>query len=114
MIHFLIKAGIAAASYAGTAHGFDASSGCGSHLYAPIGGPTKSFDLISAAGGGYRTYGVFLPSKYDQHKPMPLILAFHGKNQVAATFEKETQLSDDAVNSQMIAVFPQGHNVSSR
>ena len=71
----------------------------------------------SDAGGGQRTFRIYVPRSYIKGHPMPLILAFHGHGQAASTFESETQFSDPSVNNDSIVVYPQGlkvRNIPSR
>ncbi|KAG5931723.1 hypothetical protein E4U53_001641 [Claviceps sorghi] len=83
------------------------SKGCGTHH--DFAGTTREFSFDS--GGRSRTYRLHLPSKYDAHKPTPLLLAYHGKGKQVVVFEGETRFSDESVNPNMIAVYPVGVNV---
>lgn len=76
------------------------------------GAPSQLYSFNSDAGGGKRTYLLHLPKSYKHTEPNPLILAFHGKAQTAATFENETQFSSSDFNIDAIVVYPQGLDVS--
>ena len=75
------------------------------------GGPSQVHSIQSKAGGGERSYRIYLPQNYSVRQPAPLILAFHGKGQNTSTFESETQLSSSGFNNDIVVVYPQGIKV---
>lgn len=66
--------------------------------------------------GSERTYMYFLPEKYDQSKPNPLILSFHGASRTSEWQADLDQLTDPYFNTDHVVVYPQalqyGENVS--
>ena len=85
------------------------TAGCGkSHK---VDGRSREFDIPSS--GGNRTYRIHLPMSYNANVPAPLSVSYHGSTRTAADQETTSGLSDDSVNPNMIAVYPQGHHVSS-
>lgn len=75
------------------------------------GAPSQLFNFTSLFAGGERQYLLYLPASYKRTEPNPLILAFHGKTQTAATFENETQFSNPEFNDEAIVVYVQGLDV---
>ena len=71
-----------------------------------VDGVSKNFQL--STNGGTRTYRLHLPRSYDPNTPAPLVISFHGHGQDMVPQETLSQFSNDAVNPNMIAVFPQG------
>lgn len=67
--------------------------------------------IHAPTAGGTRNYLLSLPTGYNSSYPCPLILAFHGKGQDGAQFERESQLSDSAFNTMgALLAFPNGIN----
>ncbi|KAM0800406.1 Alpha/Beta hydrolase protein [Usnea florida] len=94
------------------AHGLSTlSPGCNITLNpeTPIpGGPSIPLTISVPTAGGLRTYLLSLPKDPTQ-SPSSLILAFHGKDQTAAQFETQTQLTHPAFRPRnSIIAFPQG------
>lgn len=88
------------------------STGCNS-VHPPLvipGEPSQAIRFLTAHGGK-RSFNLHIPAAYQAKEPVPLILAFHGKNQAPTTFENETQLSNPAFNDEAIVAFPQGVKV---
>lgn len=84
------------------------SAGCGkSHQYL---GETKEREFESQ--GRTRQYLIRLPSNYDVNKPLPLMIAYHGRGRDPWDFEGDTRFSDESVNPDMIVVYPRGVGVS--
>lgn len=54
--------------------------------------------------GVARTYRIRIPAGYDGRSAVPLILAFHGRNEKSTTFERYTRLS----SLPAVVVFPDG------
>ncbi|WP_237421467.1 PHB depolymerase family esterase [Gordonia sp. SID5947] len=57
-----------------------------------------------AVGGVRRTYRIHVPTTYTGRQPMPLVIAFHGRAERAATFERYTGLS----TLPALLVYPEG------
>lgn len=75
------------------------------------GGPSVPLAIHVPTAGGTRDYLLSLPTGYSSSCPTPLILAFHGKGQDGAQFERQTQLSDSAFNTMgAVLAFPNGIN----
>lgn len=80
------------------------TAGCGMpHV---VDGISKNFQV--STDGGNRTYRIRLPSNYDPNIPAPLIISYHGHGQDMVQQETLSQFSNDAINPNMIAVYPQG------
>lgn len=73
--------------------------------------PEESIGEIPS-GGTNRSYRIYIPSSYDSTTPTPLILSYHGATENARDQEKQSNFSNPFVNPDMIAVYPQGLNVS--
>ncbi|CAF9923462.1 MAG: hypothetical protein ALECFALPRED_002384 [Alectoria fallacina] len=74
------------------------------------GGESAPLTISVPSAGGLRTYLLSIPHN-PSRSPSPLILAFHGKDQTAAQFESQTQLTDPAFRlRKSIVAFPQGIN----
>ncbi|KAI0011098.1 carbohydrate esterase family 1 protein [Xylariaceae sp. FL0662B] len=88
---------VAAAAAVGT-------KGCGeSHSFTGI---THYHDLKSS--GRERKYSIHLPGDYDESKPYPLVLGFHGSSSVGFFFEVDSKLSEDRYSANKIMVYPDG------
>jgi len=75
------------------------------------GGPSVSLPIEAPTAGGSRSYLLNLPTGYSSSSPSPLILAFHGKGQDGAQFERETQLTHPEFNTiGAVLAFPNGIN----
>jgi poly(3-hydroxybutyrate) depolymerase len=87
--------------------GATGSAGCGqSAPHTP--GTTVEYQITSSNVD--RTFLLHLPSNYDANTAVPVIFSFHGHNEDAATQEKHSKFSDEDVNPNAIAVYPQGIN----
>ena len=71
-----------------------------------VDGVSKNLQL--STNGGTRTYRIHLPGSYDQNTPAPLVISYHGHGQDMVPQETLSQFSNDAINPNMIAVYPQG------
>ena len=71
-----------------------------------VDGVSKNYSLLT--NGGIRDYRLHLPSSYDPNTPAPLIISYHGHGQNMVEQETLSQFSNDAINPNMIAVYPQG------
>ena len=80
------------------------TAGCGTHH--TVDGVSRDFELSS--NGRNRTYRIHLPSSYDPNVPAPLVFSYHGHGQDMVKQETLSQFSNDAINPNMIAVYPQG------
>lgn len=69
-------------------------------------GVSKDFEI--STDGRNRTYRIHLPSNYDANTPAPLIISYHGHGQDMVQQETLSQFSNNAINPNMIAVYPQG------
>ncbi len=79
-------------------------AGCGTHH--TVNGVSRDFQVSS--NGRNRTYRIHLPSNYDANVPAPLVFSYHGHGQDMVKQETLSQFSNDAINPNMIAVYPQG------
>lgn len=80
------------------------ADGCGkSHNSGSTNGP---FTIQS--GGIDRQYIIHVPSSYDPSSKTPLILSYHGRNRTMYEQETLSQFSDETLNPDMLAVYPQG------
>jgi poly(3-hydroxybutyrate) depolymerase len=84
-----------------------ASSGCGTQQ--DFIGQTRSFTIES--GSTVRDYTIHLPKNYKVDTVQPLMIAYHGRTGDPDEFERATRFSDDAVNPEMIVVYPAGVKV---
>jgi len=102
----------AAASHQNTRNiGSLAFAGCGKSL--PQGQALETVSNVSISSGGFqRSYLIFIPPKYDEFIPTPLILSYHGGVRNATDQLKLDQLTSSEFNTQSIVVYPQGINVS--
>ena len=71
-----------------------------------VDGVSKNFQV--STNGGTRTYRIHLPRSYDPNTPAPLVISYHGHGQDMVPQETLSQFSNDAINPEMIAVYPQG------
>lgn len=67
---------------------------------------SRKFEV--STDGGNRTYRIHLPNSYDPNTPAPLVISFHGHGRNMVEQEQLSQFSNDAINPNMIAVYPQG------
>jgi poly(3-hydroxybutyrate) depolymerase len=102
----------AAASHQNTRSiGSLASAGCAKPL--PHGQALETVSNVSISSGGFqRSYLLFIPPKYDEFIPTPLILSYHGGVRNAMDQLELDQLTNSEFNTQSIVVYPQGINVS--
>ena len=80
------------------------TAGCGTPH--KVDGVSRNFNV--STNGGNRTYRLHLPSSYDENTPAPLVLSYHGHGQDMEEQETLSQFSNDAINPNMVAVYPQG------
>ena len=73
-------------------------------------GDTQHFTIQS--GSHTREYLVHLPSNYDESKDTALIVSYHGTSSNMHTQETLSQFSNETLNPNMIAVYPNGEKVS--
>ena len=71
-----------------------------------VDGVSKDYEI--STGGRNRTYRIHLPSNYNPNTPAPLVLSYHGHGQNMVKQEALSQFSNDGINPNMIAVYPQG------
>lgn len=97
------------ASYLSRAFAYDPSKSLGCHLlWAQTLEYTASGLLkVETPNNGVREYILDLPPSWSREKPMPLIIAFHGKNQKNSLFKEQTQLSNPDFNDEAIVAYPQ-------
>ncbi|KAI4945884.1 hypothetical protein J4E91_007798 [Alternaria rosae] len=101
----LFAATATAASSSNTA----ADCGCGKPL--PKGVELdKSVDLTldSESGVSPRKYRLHIPPSYDDNKPVPLILSFHGRGKTAKYQEALSQFSNASYGFEGIVAYPEG------
>ena len=80
------------------------SAGCGT----PQTVDGKSHNHSVSTNGGKRDYRLHLPGSYDSNAPAPVVISFHGHGKNMVEQETLSQFSNDAINPNMIAVYPQG------
>ena len=89
------------------------SAGCGKPHKAD--GKTRSFTIDSTCCSNVtptRNYHIHLPTNYNPNSPTALIVSYHGAGETVDEHEKESQLSNESYNPDMIVVYPEGVNVS--
>ena len=80
------------------------SAGCGTpHT---VDGASTNHSV--STNGGKRDYRLHLPHSYDMNSPAPVVISYHGHGQNMVEQETLSQFSNDAINPNMIAVYPQG------
>ncbi|WP_312870477.1 alpha/beta hydrolase family esterase [Gordonia asplenii] len=75
-------------------------AGCGS----PTVTRGAAIERTTRSDGVERHYRIRIPASYDARLPVPLILAFHGRNEKSTRFEKVTRLS----SLPAVVVYPDG------
>ena len=80
------------------------SAGCGT----PHTVDGASHNHSVSTNGGEREYRLHLPGSYDKDTPAPVVISYHGHGQNMVEQETLSQFSNDAINPNMIAVYPQG------
>ena len=79
-------------------------TGCGTpHI---VDGVSRNFSISS--NGVKRDYRLHLPSTYNPNISAPLVISYHGHGKDMVEQETLSQFSNDAINPNMIAVYPQG------
>lgn len=89
------------------------SAGCGKDLpvaQSPPGGASHQTSFKQSDGTA-RTYLIHIPSNYDKNTPVPLIFSFHGRSKNSSEQEALSQFSNESLNPNGIAVYPQGIKV---
>ena len=86
------------------------SSGCGNAYKPYIDGESRTFSIDSS--GGTRQYNVHLPLQYNPNVKHALMISYHGGTKTMEEQEQLSQFSNHSINPHMIAVYPQGVNVS--
>lgn len=81
------------------------SSGCGQSSPYQNG---KTTSTVATFGGVQYTYRVYVPSKYDENTPMPLIFQHHGWGMTAQSEQSGSGVCDYADAEGYICVVPQG------
>jgi poly(3-hydroxybutyrate) depolymerase len=89
------------------------SPGCGKDLPSKI-SPGESQNFGIEVQGLKRHYRVHIPQRYDKDVAAPLILSYHGRSKNMTEQEALSQFSNEEFNTEAIAVYPQGHEVSCR
>jgi len=87
-----------------------AGSGCSSSssVY-EVGATTESSIDAGEAAGGLRTFRVHVPPNYDDGKPMPVVLMFHGGYGTGKQLEEHSSRMDEVADAQgFITVYPDG------
>lgn len=67
---------------------------------------TETFHAQSHPGSRERRYQVFVPSAYDAHKPVPLLMVLHGCLQTEQNAIDETRFKEIAEREDFIVVYP--------
>lgn len=88
----------------GSILGTQGSAGCGT----PHTVDGASHNHSVSTNGGKRDYRLRLPGSYDLNTPAPVVLSYHGHGKDMVEQETLSQFSNDAINPNMIAVYPQG------
>lgn len=89
------------------------NAGCGKPRKAD--GKTRSFTINSTCCSNItptRNYDIHLPTNYNPNNPTALILSYHGAGETTEDQERQSQLSNESYNPDMIVVYPEGFNVS--
>lgn len=99
-------------SGAGGAAGSNANAGTGGES-APIACPTGPLTPGTSTrqlmhDGLQRSFIVHVPSSYDNTKPLPLVLSFHGLGSTPSTQESMTKLDAKADAEGFVVVYPEG------
>ncbi|KAJ7673717.1 carbohydrate esterase family 1 protein [Mycena polygramma] len=101
----LFAASLAAAATVDTSQRAAAgTAGCGTTHW--FNGITQYHGLES--GNQSRSYSIHLPSDYDENKPYPVVLGFHGSSGIGLFFEADTGLSGSKYTPDKIMVYPNG------
>jgi len=85
------------------------SSGCGKAAPYDPATTSAAADFTMTFAGTTRHYLLKLPKSYDQNKPYPIILSFHGWGGFATANEDWTGLSAIADAKEFIVVYAQGY-----
>ncbi|KFY41357.1 hypothetical protein V494_03047, partial [Pseudogymnoascus sp. VKM F-4513 (FW-928)] len=83
------------------------ASGCG--IVRDYKGQTHTGKTIES-GGYTRTYDVYLPPNYDENKPNPLIISYHGAHGTSAKQRGLDHFDDNNWNPEHVVVWPNGHD----
>jgi polyhydroxybutyrate depolymerase len=75
---------------------------------AVICGGNKSLESYVSHQGKLRTYYLYTPKSYNQNRPMPLVLVFHGSNGTGHSIADVTRFNDLAEKKGFIVVYPDG------
>ncbi|KFZ23959.1 hypothetical protein V502_01566 [Pseudogymnoascus sp. VKM F-4520 (FW-2644)] len=86
-----------------------AVTGCG--IYRDYKGQTQTGNTIQS-GGLPRSYDVYLPPNYDENKPTPLIISYHGKGGNSGKQRTLDRFDDNSWNPDHLVVWPNGVNGS--
>lgn len=92
-----------------TVLGVRADSGCGTPHQTYNDGESREYNISSS--GGIRTYNIHLPQDYNSSTKYPLIISYHGGTEDKTQQEGISQFSNNTINPNMIAVYPQGIEV---
>jgi len=84
----------------------DLGPGCGAAGVTP--GASSQSIMV---GGSKRTYELFVPSTYDDHKSFPLVLVFHGDGGTGANIRAAFQLEAAAAGGAIFA-YPDGESAT--
>jgi polyhydroxybutyrate depolymerase len=87
-------------------HKTDDSAGCG------LFHKDKNHTVTITSGNVPREFLVHLPDTYDENAATSVILSYHGRGKTMREQQRISGLSNATLNPDMIAVYPQGCNVS--
>ncbi|KAF7296259.1 Carbohydrate esterase family 1 protein [Mycena chlorophos] len=88
-------------------------SGTDAAVTGPLVAPSHLFNGIThyewlTSNGTLRGYSIHVPDTYDENKPYPVIIGFHGSDGIGLFFEADTGLSDSKYTPDKIMVYPDG------
>jgi polyhydroxybutyrate depolymerase len=72
----------------------------------------KDYNATMEFGGIERTYRIYVPPSYDETKPAPLLLVFHGLGGDGKEMESATKFNDISGPRAFIVVYPDGYKSS--
>lgn len=87
-------------------------TGCNTALPEGVVAGALGTEIPIISHGVSRSYLLHVPLHYDNKSPAPVYFSFHGATKDASEQEGLSQFSDNTLNPDGIAVYPQGQDVS--
>ncbi len=81
-------------------------TGCAPEPAGPPPLPDASNSLVH--GGAERSYRFHVPASYDGSRPVPLVIALHGRRGSGEQFERSTHLTDTSEAGGFLIAYPDG------